>query len=215
MIFPKLTYSTHIHNISVQADQPLKMIKSLTATVWGKQKETRMATYKAVMILVLEYASSIWSPFFILDQTQQNCKSWRMQHWELPQCAHAQDANIQHQHDETLILPIHEHLQLHRVTIQTENPRSIPPLTQTYSIHSNAKKTIFNNSRYTTNIFTNPYTITTTDIKTNMCHIHTTIVSRHLATRGNKKYCAHLHHTLAALKRYFLASLVTPLPNSE
>ena len=29
------------------------------------------------------------------------------------------------------------------------------------------------------------------------------------------KYCAHLHHTLAALKRDFPASLVAPLPNSE
>ena len=27
--------------------------------------------------------------------------------------------------------------------------------------------------------------------------------------------CAHLHHTLAALKRYFPASLVAPLPKSE
>ena len=38
------------------------MIKALTATGWGKQKETLMATYKAVMIPALEYASSIWSP---------------------------------------------------------------------------------------------------------------------------------------------------------
>ena len=29
------------------------------------------------------------------------------------------------------------------------------------------------------------------------------------------KYCAQLHHTLAALKRYFPVSLVAPLPNSE
>ena len=29
------------------------------------------------------------------------------------------------------------------------------------------------------------------------------------------KYCAHLHRTLAALKGYFPASLVAPLPNSE
>ena len=40
---PKLTYSTHIHNISVQAHKPLQIIKALTATGWGKQK----ATYKA------------------------------------------------------------------------------------------------------------------------------------------------------------------------
>ena len=46
---PKLTYSTHIHNISVHAHQPLQMINALSATGWGKQKETLMATYKAVM----------------------------------------------------------------------------------------------------------------------------------------------------------------------
>ena len=46
---------------------------------------------------------------------------------------------------------------------------------------------IFNNGRYTTNILTDPHTVTTTDIKTNMRHIHTSIVSRHLATRGNNK----------------------------
>ena len=53
---PKLTYyNTHIH-------KPLHMIKALTATGCGKQKETLMATYKSVMRPALEYASSIWSP---------------------------------------------------------------------------------------------------------------------------------------------------------
>ena len=56
---PKLTYSTHIHNISVQAHKPLQIMKALTATGWGKQKETLMATYKAVMRPTLEYASSV------------------------------------------------------------------------------------------------------------------------------------------------------------
>ena len=59
---PKLTYSTHIHNISVQAHTPLQIIKALTATVWGKQKETLMATYKAVMRPALEYSFSVRSP---------------------------------------------------------------------------------------------------------------------------------------------------------
>ena len=45
-----------------------------------------------------------------------------------------------------------------------------------------------------------------------MRHIHTSIVSRHLAARGNNRI---LHHTLAAPKRYSPASLVTTLPNSE
>ena len=46
---PKLTYSTHIHTIPVQAHKPLQIIKALTATGWGKQKEPLMATYKAVI----------------------------------------------------------------------------------------------------------------------------------------------------------------------
>ena len=49
------------------------------------------------------------------------------------------------------------------------------------------KTTIYNNGRYTTNLPTDHHTVTTADIKTNMRHIHTSIVSRHLATRGNNK----------------------------
>ena len=43
-----LTYSTHIHNSSVQTHKTLQIIiKTLTATGWGKQKEALMAIYKA------------------------------------------------------------------------------------------------------------------------------------------------------------------------
>ena len=58
---PKLTCSTHIYIISVHARKPLQIIKALTATGWGKQMETLMATYKAVMRAALEYDSSTWS----------------------------------------------------------------------------------------------------------------------------------------------------------
>ena len=82
-----------------------------------------------------------------------------------------------------------------------KNTTSITPLTQTYSIlqHSKAKNTIFNNGRFTTNIPTDPHTITITDIKTNMRHIHTSIVSRHLATRGkNKILCTPPLHIISS-----------------
>ena len=105
-----------------------------------------------------------------------------------------QDTNIQHLHDKTLTLPIHEHLQLHasQYKQKTQHPsHHITSTTQTHNLlqHSKAKKhtLFFNNSRYTTNILTDPHTVTTTDIKTTMLHIHTSIVSRHLATRGNNK----------------------------
>ena len=105
---PELTYSTHIYNISVHAHKPLQIIKALTATGWGKQNETLMATYKAVMRPALEYASSIWSPF--ASSTSIN-KLQVMQNSALRTATGCtQDTNIQHLHDETLTLPIHEHL---------------------------------------------------------------------------------------------------------
>ena len=122
---PKLTYSTHIHNISVQAHKPLQMIKALTATGWGKQKETLVATYKAVMIPVLEYASSIWSP--LTSSTSINKLQVMLNAALRTATGCTQDRNIQHMHDETLILPIHNQLQLHASQyIQKHNIHFIP-----------------------------------------------------------------------------------------
>ena len=53
---------THPHNLSTRTHTSTNN-KSLTVTGWGKQNETPMATYKAVMRPTLEYATSIlWSP---------------------------------------------------------------------------------------------------------------------------------------------------------
>ena len=100
--YPKLTYSTHVHNILVHAHKPLQIIKALTVTGWGKQKETLMATYKAVMRPALEYASSIRLP--LASSTSIN----KLQVMQITTLITAtgctQDANIQHIHDETLTI---------------------------------------------------------------------------------------------------------------
>ena len=48
-----------------------------------------------------------------------------------------------------------------------------------------------------------------------MRHIHTYIASRHLATRGNNTILRTPPPHIIAMKRYFPASLVVPLSNSE
>ena len=75
---------------------------------------------------------------------------------------------------------------------------------------------MFNNGRYTTNIPTDPHTVTTTETKTNMRHIHISIVSRHLATRGNNKilrtpppHISSIEERLPHLTRRILAQLRT------
>ena len=93
--------------------------------------------------------------------------------------------NIQHLHDETLILPSTSTCS---PTPHNSNIQHTPTQTHTILHHSKAKiSTIFNNARYTRNILTDRYTVTTTDSKANMRHIYISIVSRHLPTRGNHK----------------------------
>ena len=53
---PKLTYNSHIRKTSDKARNTLKLLKALTSTKGGKQKETIVATYKAITRPILEYA---------------------------------------------------------------------------------------------------------------------------------------------------------------
>ena len=86
----------------------------------------------------------------------------------------------------------------------------------TYFNTPRLKTTIFNNGCYTTNIPTDPHKVTTADIKTNMHHIHISIVSMHLATRGNNKilrtpppHISSSEEILPRLIRHTLAQLRT------
>ena len=89
----------------------------------------------------LEYASSIWSP--LASPTSINKLRVIPNATLRTATGYTQYTNMQHLHDETLILPIHDHLQLH-VLQYKQNTTYITPLTQTYNKlhHSNAKKTL-------------------------------------------------------------------------
>ena len=117
---PKLTYNAHIQNIAT----------------WGKQKETLVATYKAVMRPTLEYASSIW--LLMASPTSIN-KLQVMQNAALRACTGCtHDTNIQHLHDETNILPIQKHLQLHASQIRQKAQYPSHPLYK-YTTHNNSQ----------------------------------------------------------------------------
>ena len=132
----------------------------------------------------LEYASSIWS--LMASSTSIN-KLQVMQNAALRACTGcSHDTNIQHLHDKTNILPIQKHLQLQASQVKQKAQYPSHPLYR-YTTQRLMKPTTFNNSRCTTNIPTDPCTVTTADIKANMCDIHTSIVSQHLAARDNNK----------------------------
>ena len=101
---PKLTYNIDL--AATKARKTINILKVLTSTKWGKHKETILATYKAITRPVLEYASTI-DKLQIVQNTALRIATG---------CTH--DTNTQHQHDETNVLPIHQHLQLHASQIR-------------------------------------------------------------------------------------------------
>ena len=108
-------------------------------------------------------ASSIWSPL---------ASSTRINKLHVMQNCHS--IHTRHKHT-TSTWRIHEQLQLHASQCKQKTQHQSHPLHKHTPRHTStlqAKKiTIFNNGRYTTNMY----------------HIHTSIVSRHLSTRGNNK----------------------------
>ena len=129
----------------------------------------------------LEYAHSVWSP--IAYSTSIN-KLQVMQNAALRSATGCNKTQTY-----IICMTKHSHLQLHASQYKQKTQHQAHPLHKhtTYFNTSRLKNTIFTNGRYTTHIPTDPHTVTTTDIKTTMRHIHTSIVSRHLATRGNYK----------------------------
>ena len=56
---PKLNFSQHIIQIKERASKTIYVLKALTSTKWGKDKETIVATYKAITRPQIEYTSTV------------------------------------------------------------------------------------------------------------------------------------------------------------
>ena len=70
---PKLNFGQHIKQTKEKASKTINMLKALTTTKWGKDKETVVSSYKAITRPQIEYASTVWSPI-ISDTNMKNSK---------------------------------------------------------------------------------------------------------------------------------------------
>ena len=167
----------------------LDVLKALTSTKWGKQKETIVATYKAITRPILEYASTIWSP---IASTTGITKLQTIQNMALRIATGCtSDTNIQHLHNETNILPLNAHLKLHSSQLRQKSQHPTHPLHKFTVLTENErhkKQTIFdNNNNYTVNINTKSDLICEDLIQSNLKLIHSHIVSNHLSQRPPNK----------------------------
>ena len=65
-----MNFSQHIEQTKENASKTINILKALTSTKWGKDKETILATYKTITRSQIEYASTVWSP--IISDTQMS-----------------------------------------------------------------------------------------------------------------------------------------------
>jgi hypothetical protein len=182
---PKLNYGEHIDKTKEKAGKTLNILKALTSTNWGKQKETIITTYKTMTRPNLEYASTIWSP--IAANTNIN-KLQIIQNSALRIATGCtKDTNTQHLHEESSTQPIKNHLQLHASQIRqkAEHPHHpLHSLIQDKSPPRLIRQTIFqHNNNYTLEIETNPTSVTEDEINNNIKTIHTTLVQKYLDSK--------------------------------
>ena len=59
---PHFHFHKHVEEIEEQAKKRLTLLKALTGTSWGQQKETIIATYKSLIESIFSYAAPVWYP---------------------------------------------------------------------------------------------------------------------------------------------------------
>jgi RNA polymerase subunit RPABC4/transcription elongation factor Spt4 len=176
---PAFNFSEHVKIVKEKATSAIKILKALTSTTWGKQKETLLATYKTIVLPVIEYASTIWYPV-MSDTNVQKLQAIQNNALRIiTGCT--LDTNTQHLHKETKTLPLTNHLKLHASQLRQKSFLPAHPLhelTQQTTCPRRKKQTIFHdwNSKIVTlnNELTSP--ITSEIISQNLKTIHTSIV---------------------------------------
>ena len=184
----QLTYTPHINIAVGKARKTINILKAISGTQWGKQKETIIHTYKAITRPILEYASTIWSPI-ISDTNIQKLQAIQNAALRIATGC-TRDTSIQHLHDECSILPIKQHLILHASQLRHKAHHPTHPLhtlTQQSPPPRLRKPTIFNHTSYTHNIQVDPTTVTHDIIKHNIKQTHTHVVQTYISSKPQNK----------------------------
>ena len=179
---PKLNYNKHIAHLTNKGKKSTKLLKALTSTTWGKNKETLTITYKAIIRPKLEYANTITTP--IASNTNINKLQTIDNTAKRIITGCTSDTNTNHLHNETSMLPLKTHFKLHGSLLKQKAYSIHHPLHHLIPLNQPQrlmKKTIFNNHDpldHTQRQFN-----TTNEIKQHCKTIHTRITNDYLQRR--------------------------------
>ena len=105
-----LTFSTHVKEMRKKAEGYNNVLKALAGTSWGKDKETLSTTFKATGRAVINYAAPVWSSFLANTNMAQLQIAQNNALRTITGCVKMTD--IDHLHQETLIIPVKRHTDL-------------------------------------------------------------------------------------------------------
>jgi len=97
---PAFNFREHVKITKTKASRNTRILKALTATRLGKQKETLLATYKSLILPTIEYEQAPSGPQLFQTPTYTNSRSHKTMHWGC-----TMDTNIEHLHQETQAAP--------------------------------------------------------------------------------------------------------------
>ena len=105
---PLFTFTPHVTEIAGRASSRLQVLKALTGTSWGQDKETILLTFKAIIKPVLSYAAPVWSHVTCRSNID---KLQRIQNQALRiATGSVLKSDVQHLHSESEVLPLSDHL---------------------------------------------------------------------------------------------------------
>jgi endonuclease/exonuclease/phosphatase family metal-dependent hydrolase len=203
---PKLNYGEHINKTKEKASKTVNIIKALTSTKWGKQKETLVNTYKTITRPIIEYGCTIWAPIITKTKAKKKTKkktktktkiksgiSGKLNKIQIVQNSAlriatgcTKDTEIQHIHEETKVLPLKEHLKLHSSQLRQKSKNPNHPL---FSLHKtnpksrHIRETIFDNKNFTLNLNNKTKNINDKTEEINKKLIHSKIVKKYLTQK--------------------------------
>ena len=142
-----LTFANHAKTVASKVSKPNSILRALSGTSWGQNKETIINTYKAISRSVINYAALVWTP--ILKPSHFD-RLRRAQHAALRTATSCHRiASFDHLHQETKALPVKIHNRLlcdqylasclsaahpcHYLTVYRQPPRLMKNNIQTFS----------------------------------------------------------------------------------
>ena len=143
---PSLSFNKHSQYVAERVSDRHNILKALTGTSWGQQKEIQLMTYKTVGRSIINYAAPVWS-LNLHDTNYRNIQYTQNEALRIANGCHKM-SSIDHLYTEAEMLKVREHSEL--LCAQYLEPGNVcHPITTRATPERQMKKTLYTRHRNT------------------------------------------------------------------